>query len=169
MEERPTTSQIETLKERDTLKAILYSGLAVGVLDGIAAAVNAGFSGVSPVRVFQYVASGLLGRAAFEGGIPIAALGLFLHFVVAFGASAVFVAANRFVPFLTRLPLVFGPVYGVIVYFVMREIVSPLSLTNRGSSPTFKGTMIMIIIHILFVGLPIALITAKFTKADQAR
>ncbi len=165
MQENTLESAFEDVAEREqprTLKTILYAGLAVGVLDGIAASVNAGFSGVSPVRVFQYVASGLLGRAAFDGGIPIAVLGLLLHFVVALGASTVFVAASRFLPFLTRLPFVFGPVYGVIVYFVMREIVSPLSLTNPGT-PTTKGTVIMIIIHILVVGLPIALITRKFS------
>jgi hypothetical protein len=172
MEENTLESAFENASEREqprALKTILYAGLAVGVLDGIAASVNAGFSGVSPVRVFQYVASGLLGRSSFEGGLATAALGLLLHFVVALGASAVFYAASRFLPILTRLPFVFGPIYGVIVYFVMREIVSPLSLTNRVAAPTIKGTVIMIIIHILFVGLPIALITRKFSGGDQSK
>jgi hypothetical protein len=122
------------------------------------------------VRVFQYIASGLLGRAAFEGGLPIAALGLALHFVIALGASAVFFGVSRFLPVLTRLPFVFGPIYGVIVYFVMREIVSPLSLINR-AAPTIKGTVIMIVIHILCVGLPIALITRRVSgdEIDQLK
>jgi hypothetical protein len=168
MQENTLESAFENVADQEhagALKTILYAGLAVGVLDGIAASVNAGFGGVSPVRVFQYVASGLLGREAFDGGIPVAALGLQLHFVVALGASAVFVTASRFLPFLRRMPFVFGPIYGVIVYFVMREIVSPLSRTNPGT-PTIKGTVIMIIIHILFVGLPIALITSKFSGGD---
>jgi hypothetical protein len=171
MQENTLESAFENAAEREqpqALKTILYAGLAVGILDGIAASVNAGFNGGTPIRVFQYVASGLLGRAAFDGGIPVAALGLLLHFVVAFGASAVFVAASRYLTFLTRLPYVFGPIYGVIVYFVMREIVSPLSLTTPGT-PTTKGTVIMIVIHILFVGLPIALITRKFSGVDQIK
>lgn len=172
MQENTLESAFENVTEREqpgVIKTILYAGLAVGVLDGIAASVNAGVGGVSPVRVFQYVASGLLGRASFEGGLATAALGLGLHFVVALGASAVFVTASRFLPILTRLPFVFGPIYGVIVYFVMREIVSPLSLTNRAAAPTIKGTVIMIIIHILFVGLPIALITKKFSGGDETK
>src|SRR5687768_12132138 len=165
MQENTLESAFENVAEREqprALKAILYTGLAVGILDGIAASVNAGFGGVSPIRVFQYVASGLLGRASYEGGLATAALGLLLHFTVALGASAVFYAASRFLPILTRMPLVVGPIYGVIVFFVMREIVSPLSRTSPGT-PTIKGTVIMIFIHILFVGLPIALITKKFS------
>lgn len=168
MKENSIASELETLEERErprALKTILYTGLTVGVLDGIAASVNSGLSGISPVRVFQYIASGLLGRAAFDGGLPIAGLGLALHFVVALGASAVFFGASRFLPILTRLPYVFGPIYGVIVYFVMREIVSPLSLTNR-AAPTINGTVIMIVIHILFVGLPIAFITRWFSGEE---
>ena len=163
MQENTLESVSDDLTDRPprTIRTILFAGSAVGVLDGLAAVVNAGLSnGVSPVRVFQYIASGLLGRSSYEGGLATAALGLFLHFVVAFGAASVFVAASRFLPMLARLPLVFGPIYGVIVYFVMRDIVSPLSLTSPGT-PTLKGTLIMIAIHILFVGLPIALITNK--------
>lgn len=168
MQENTLEAAFENVADQEhagALKTILYAGLAVGVLDGIAASVNAGFGGVSPIRVFQYVASGLLGRASFEGGLATAALGLLLHFTVALGASAVFYAASRFMPILTRMPLVFGPIYGVIVFFVMREIVSPLSRTTPGP-PTIKGTVIMIIVHVLFVGLPIALITSKFSGGD---
>jgi len=38
----------------------------------------------------QGVASTLLGRTAFDGGTPVALLGLLMHFGVAFGWSAVF-------------------------------------------------------------------------------
>jgi hypothetical protein len=170
MQENTLESAFDNVAQRTqpgALKTILSAGLAVGVLDGIAASVNAGFNGSTPVRVFQYVASGLLGRASFEGGFATAALGLLLHFTVALGASAVFFGASRFLPILTRLPFAFGPIYGVIVYFVMREIVSPLSRTNPGT-PTIKGMAIMIVIHILFVGLPIALITAKSTNTNKS-
>lgn len=169
MQENTLEPAFENAAEREqpgAIKTILYAGLAVGVLDGIAASVNSAFNGGSPVRVFQYVASGLLGRASFEGGLATAALGLLLHFVVALGASAVFYAASRYLTFLTRLPFVVGPIYGVIVYFVMREIVSPLSLTNPGT-PSIKGTVIMIAIHILFVGLPIALIVRRYSGLSQ--
>lgn len=153
----------ETRVATGLLRPIVYAGLTVGVLDAIAATLNSAFRGGNPIRVFQYVASGVLGPSAFEGGIATYALGLLFHFTIAFGASIVFITASRFLPFLTRTPFVIGPIYGVIVYFVMREVVSPLSLVSKLPS-TVSGMIVMIIIHIVCVGLPIALITSKFAK-----
>ena len=68
--------------------------MAVGILDGLAAVVTAAVRGISPDRVFQYIASGILGRAAFEGGAATIAFGLLLHFIVALGAASVFVLAR---------------------------------------------------------------------------
>src|SRR5262249_1376071 len=42
-------------------RAILYGWLVVGTLDGLDAAIVSTLRGSNPVRVFQYVASGLLG------------------------------------------------------------------------------------------------------------
>ena len=134
--------------------------MAVGILDGLAAVVTAAVRGISPDRVFQYIASGILGRAAFEGGAATIALGLLLHFIVALGAASVFVLAARSIPFLNRYPLVSGPIYGIIVYFFMSEVVSALSNVSR-QPRTLTATATGILIHIFFVGLPIALISSK--------
>lgn len=157
----------EAISQPQALKAVLYSGLAVGVLDGLAATISAGLRGVSPINVFQYVASGLLGRSAFEGGLPIALFGVLLHFVVAFGASVVFFAASRFLPFLTQWPFIVGPLYGIAVFFAMRDIVVPMSLITRTAAPTVASIVTGIVIHILFVGLPIALITRHFAGVSE--
>ena len=63
-------------------QAILIGGLAIGSLDGVAATINAGLHGVGFTRLWQFVASGLLGRASFEGGAGTAALGIFLEFFI---------------------------------------------------------------------------------------
>ena len=66
-------------------RALLYGTLAVGVLDLLDAFVFFGLrSGVQPIRILQSIAAGLLGRASFTGGWPTAALGLVLHFFIAF-------------------------------------------------------------------------------------
>ncbi len=75
---------------RGALPAIGITGLIVGTLDICSAFIHAATRGASPTRVLQFVASGLLGRRSFEGGLTTAALGLGLHFVIAFGATAVF-------------------------------------------------------------------------------
>ncbi|HLA94804.1 MAG TPA: hypothetical protein VK612_03720 [Pyrinomonadaceae bacterium] len=170
MEDNALISDLEissASEKPQALKAIVYSWLTVGVLDGIAATVNSTVQGGNPIRVFQYVASGVLGPRSYEGGLATYALGVLFHFTVALGASIVFFAASRFLPFLTRMPFVSGPIYGVIVYFVMREVVSPLSLVSKGT-PTISGTIIMICIHIVCVGLPIALITSKFANTTRS-
>lgn len=150
------------------LRAIAAAGLVVGVMDGIAAVVSSAFRGVSPDRVFQYISSGILGRAAFEGGWATILLGVLLHFVVAFGASAVFVVAARSWAFLNRYPFLTGPLYGIAVYFFMSEVVSALSSVTRGPR-TLAGTLTGIFIHLFFVGLPIALISSKLSGVPGER
>jgi hypothetical protein len=51
-----------SLKRPRAFETILYGGMTVGILDGLAAVISAGLrSGLGPIRVFQYIASGLLG------------------------------------------------------------------------------------------------------------
>jgi hypothetical protein len=65
-------------------RALLVGALTVGVLDGLDALVFFGLRGLSPARLFQGIASGLLGRSAFEGGMATALLGVLLHLFIAF-------------------------------------------------------------------------------------
>ncbi len=64
--------------------AIFYGGLAVGVLDGMAAAIITLINGRDPGRMFQGIAGGLIGRASFEGGWATVLLGVSLHVLIAF-------------------------------------------------------------------------------------
>lgn len=137
---------------RSAFNTIALTGGIVGLLDGTAAVVT---SGVSAQRVFQYVASGALGRSSFEGGWSSAALGVLVHFVVAFGATAVFYAASRRWQVLVRRPVLCGIGYAFVVYFFMRYVVMWLSAV---SFPAFSPTAMArgLVIHVLCVGLPIA-------------
>jgi uncharacterized membrane protein YagU involved in acid resistance len=142
------------------LEAILWGGTVAGILDITDAFVVSGFYGVSPARVLQAIASGLLGRASFTGGVSTAALGLGLHFFIAFTAAAVYVLASLKLPVLIRRPLVCGAIYGVIVWLMMREVVLPLSLFNQGRL-TLIGLLNGLFAHIVCVGFPIALATKR--------
>ena len=67
---------------------IFWGGLIAGTLDICAAFLTAWLrAGVTPVRVLHFVASGLIGAAAFNGGARTAILGLALHFLIATGAT----------------------------------------------------------------------------------
>ena len=132
-------------------------------MDITAAFVTAGLRGASPTRVLQYVASGLLGPGSFQGGAASAALGLLVHFLIAFSATTVFYLVSRKMAFLTRQVLVAGVLYGVAVYLVMYWVVTPLSAVRRGPF-SWNATIVAVLTHIFCVGLPIALSVRRFSR-----
>ena len=143
-------------------RAVGYGTLAVGTLDILDAFLFFGLrSGVPPVRILQGIAGGVLGRAAAQqGGLAAAALGLFLHYVIAFGIVVTYVAVSRRLPALARRPFVCGPLYGVAVYLVMNAIVVPLSRLGGSFAPSVPVLVNGLLIHVLGVGLPSALAAA---------
>lgn len=147
-------------------RAIIAGGLIVGILDGLDAAIFFGLRGAPIERIFQAIAAGVLGRDAFSGGIATALLGVFLHFVIAFGIVLTFYLVSRPFPFLTKRPVVFGAIYGVIAYLVMNYIVIPLSAAGGGGGP--KPTVVLVnglLIHILGVGIPAAYAARAASRA----
>jgi len=137
-------------------QAVLLGSLTVGVLDITYAFVFFGFRGVPPIRILQSIASGLLGRAAFRGGLPTAALGTLLHFLIALAIVATYYVASRRLPILTHRPVPCGVLYGLLVYAFMNLVVLPLSAAASGtpSLPVLVGGLL---IHAFGIGLPSAL------------
>src|SRR5207249_2813469 len=107
-------------------------------------------------RIFQSIATGLLGRAAFGGGLPTALLGAALHYGIALAIVTVYFAASRYFPLLTRRPFLCGSLYGVLVYFFMNYVVIPLSATSR---PRFLLSWVVcsILVHAFLIGVPAAI------------
>ncbi len=79
------------------------------------------------MRVFQGIASGFLGRSAFQGGIAAVLLGVAVHFTVSFGAANTYYASARRFPLLVRRALLCGIAFGVPVHLFMTFVVIPLS------------------------------------------
>jgi uncharacterized membrane protein YagU involved in acid resistance len=146
-------------------RAILVGGLAAGILDLAYAVVMYGFRrGVSPVRIFQSIASGLLGADAYEGGAGTAALGIGLHFLIAFVAAAVFVLASRRLPSLIQKPILWGTLHGMAVYLFMNFVVLPLSAFPGKISHPPAALAMGLAGHIVCVGLPISLAARRFLR-----
>lgn len=143
------------MKRLSVPEAILVGGTIAGALDILFAISFAGYNGVSPARLLQTVASGLLGRAAFSAGGGTAALGLALHFALSFLWAALFVLAARRVPRLTDHPVPAGVAFGVVVFLAMRLVVLPLSAFP--SPVTFKplATILDLLSHMFLFGVPI--------------
>src|SRR5262245_1510784 len=144
-------------------KAILLGGLIAGALDITYAFVLWWLlARVTPMQILQSVASGLLGKASYDGGAGTAILGAFLHFFNATVIAAIFVGASRVWPVLARRATLFGPLYGIGVYLVMNYVVLPLSnFPPRKSGPAPVVWMTGVLVHMFFIGLPIALVARR--------
>jgi hypothetical protein len=141
-------------------RGLLLGTVAVGVLDGLDAIVFFGLrSGATPDRVFKGIAAGLLGPAARQGGWPMAALGVGLHFLIAFLIVLVYFAASRVWPVLIRRAFLCGMLYGLGVYAVMNYVVVPLSAIGAPIAiaplPVLANGLL---IHMFGVGLPASLL-----------
>jgi hypothetical protein len=143
---------------------IFWGGLIAGTLDICAAFLTAWLrAGVGPIGLLQYVASGALGPAAFQGGVKTALVGLALHFLIATIWTTIFYLASRKWLFLVERPIQFGLLYGIGVYLIMTFVVVPLSyVTPR--PVTITGRTIGILTIMFCVGLPIALIVRRFSR-----
>jgi hypothetical protein len=139
---------------------LVRAGLLTGISDGLFSTVLVvSFYGSTAMRLWQGVASTLLGRTAFDGGTPVALLGLLMHFGVAFGWSAVFLFVVMRAAWVrglldSRYGIVkVAALYGPFVWLVMSLVVIPLLVHH---APTFNiRWWIQLVGHFPFVGLPI--------------
>jgi hypothetical protein len=144
-----------------TLGTAALGGGVGGLLDILYAITLWGFIlGGSPVGILQSIASGILGKAAYDGGAGTAALGLALHFLIAFCMALAYVLAARRLPVLTTRWRLMGFLYGFALFAVMNFIVVPLSAIGwRPMTP--MGAFRALLPHIVFVGPVIAYFAAK--------
>jgi hypothetical protein len=140
---------------------VLTGGLAAGTFDIVYACTFwAVTRGVAPTRIFQSVAAGLLGSAAFDGGAATAALGLALHYCIAITmAFTYYLLATRWSA-LSERPVFLGASYGLLLYGVMNYVVVPLSRA-RPAPPDPVWISLSILVHAFLVGVPIALFTRR--------
>src|SRR5689334_17650250 len=90
-----------TPTERRALQGIAVGGLIAGTLDISYACIATWILAAKPpAYVLQSVASGIMGQPAYEGGTPVAAFGLLLHFFIATTWTLVFYVASRRLRFL---------------------------------------------------------------------
>lgn len=118
------------------LTTILLGGFVAGTVDIGAAAL---IFWANPAVILRAVASGVLGRASFEGGVFSASLGMLLQWGMSFLIAAIFVLASRKLGWMTRRWLLAGLAYGVVVFVVMNYVVVPLSAANSAHSFEFHA------------------------------
>ncbi len=120
----------------NTLKAILAGGFIAGTIDiGVAVALYH----IGPVTLLQAIASGLLGKASYSGGLNTALFGLVLQWAMSLIIAAIFVLAASRLPVLRLRWLAMGLAYGVGIFVVMTFIVVPLSASFPKNPPKLPG------------------------------
>src|SRR5688572_9788646 len=145
-------------------RAILWGGLAAGVLD--IAAVFAFWlgKGVGPLTILQSIATSVLGREAFELGALAAIVGVCLHFAVSYVFAASYVAVSSRARILRSRPMLLGLAFGLIAYVMMTFGVVPLSRADFGSWPPLVNLAASLFIHLFLFGLPIALAASRIAE-----
>jgi uncharacterized membrane protein SirB2 len=155
-----SANTLRTTLPTSALFTVLAGGAIAGTLDIAFAFTFAGMHGASPLRVLQFIASGLLGMDSFTYGWWSGALGAVCHYTILTVATSLYLMASRRLATLARHPFICGPLFGVAIYLVMNFIIVPLSAVQRGGH-TLEGVVGDLASHLFFVGLPIALLVRR--------
>ncbi len=147
---------------RTQLRFLLIGGAIAGALDILFAICFAMWRGSTPERLLQAVASGAFGRPAFEGGMAMAAWGLALHFILSFiWTGLFFFAATRKPVIVHRRPYLTAILFGILVFFVMRLVVLPLSAFPFPVKFQALGWGADLLSHMFLFAMPIVWATRK--------
>lgn len=146
-------------------RTVLLAGCAAATIDIVFAFVFFGIRiGATPLRVLQSVATGLFGRAAFDGGIATAAAGLVAHYFILVVAAWIYYLASVRLPLLNRRAVACGLLFGVAVYVTMTFVIVPLSAAPvRPFVPNVNALGQFLIHPVLGVAI------AWIVRADSAR
>jgi hypothetical protein len=158
------TSRVESVAPRVLARPgrrLVNAWVSTAIVDGVCATLLSVFGYHSTAtRLWQGVASTLLGPRALQGGTGTTAVGLLMHCGVAFGWSAVLVTlvmrSSRVRALLASRygSLKTAAVFGPFVWMVMSLAVIPL-LVGRPPAITVRWA-IQLVAHIPFVGVPMA-------------
>jgi hypothetical protein len=146
-----TVARTIPVRAKSLVTPIVVGGLVAGTFDEICAILSFGWN------VPRVDAAGLLGVQVIRTtGAGIWILGLALHFTIAFGAAAVYCLASRKLPFLKDHFAICGLFFGIAVYITMYFVVMPLSQLHSMGPYTYRGVVQGIAVHMVLIGLPIA-------------
>src|SRR5512138_1883397 len=164
-----TIASTSLTNRNSLLRSSVIAGLIIGAADEITYHwfVTSVLSGVPLISVYQYIASGALGNAAFAGGIATALLGVLFHYIFSIVIAGVFILSADRIPLLRRYLIPGSLLYGFGVYIVMNNIVTPLSATPPLPTPTMSQLIVMILDHLLVFGLLLGILVRRNANANH--
>jgi uncharacterized membrane protein YagU involved in acid resistance len=125
----------------------LLAAVAAGIPDVFVAAA---LSRTTPGRILQTIASGVLGKASYDGGATSMLMGLCLQVAMSFVIALIFNIGFMQIASVHRNPLTFGALYGLAIFVVMNFVVVPLSRAHPQPHWDVKSVVAMTIVMVLF-------------------
>jgi putative flippase GtrA len=162
-----------TERSRDRLWQFLLAGAVTSIVDGLFASVLSLVYGSTPTRLWQGVASTLLGPSSMTGGARTAAIGVLMHICVAFAWSAVFVFGVMRSEGVQRVlsssygALKVAAVFGPLIWMGMSLVLVPL-LVHRPPAISVRW-WIQLLAHIPFVAIPMVTTATMVAKRMHVR
>lgn len=149
--------------------ASLAAGLTAAAAEMVIVIPAQAALGVSPARVFQFIASGALGKTAYVSGAFGVAVGIAAHLLISLVAAGVYVAVLLRIPALGRRPLIGGAAFGLFVYLMMTFIIVPLSRIGPQPLPSRILAAISVAVHLFAFGVPLALVATSLLRERIGR
>ena len=142
---------------------VLLGGFLAGLADFIYPTVNTIMAGKPWFQPWKGVASGLLGKAAREGGLEMAVLGASLHWFICISAAFILYFVVSRVKFLPRHWVPLAVIHGIAVLLTMNYIIVPLSRIGIVLYP-LDNLHVSAFWHIVLVGIPTAFFVSRALK-----
>ncbi|HLA57809.1 MAG TPA: hypothetical protein VK622_03570 [Puia sp.] len=144
---------------------ILQAGLIVGTLDILSAFIYYYIKSgkTNFLVIFKFIASGIFGKEAGEGGTGMILAGFILHYAIAYSFTIFFFWLYPKVKVMSKNRIVTAIVYGLFVWTLMNLVVVPLSNTVHRPF-RIEGVLINMGILIICIGLPLSFITNAYFR-----
>jgi len=165
-----STIASQSINNRNSfLRSSVIIGLIIGFTDAIVYHwfVSSVLGGYPLISVYQYIASGALGKAAFAGGIATALLGALIHYLISIVIAGVFILSVDRIPLLRRYLIPGSLLYGLGVFIVMEMIVTPLSAAPPLPAPTTSQLIVTILDHMLIFGLLLGILVRRSANSKK--
>ena len=147
-------------------KPIAIATAISGTLDILFAMILTVLFGREIGNMLRFVGSGPF-PSATDMGTGGAILGLFVHFALMAIMATALMLVLRQRPMLLDKPILIGLLYGLITYVAMNLVVVPLRF-DAPLPPKPLSIATQLFAHICLVGIPMALIAARYLKPRMA-
>lgn len=145
---------------------LLLAALGAAALDLVFAMLFWAPEGVPAIRVLQSIATWLLGRAAFAGGMATAVLGTVLYVGLMWALAVLYRGLSRRFPRMLQQPIRFGLAYGALMYGLVFHVCVPLFTAAGPASQRPDWIVACVVAYMVLVGLPCAWAARRVANSD---